>query len=141
MKSEHYFRQLDQQPIPPMNPSPYPRAMLQLYWMLFHNQPRKTTIRKIIDLGFTAREAIALVRESKKVNILFATPAYSREYSTLKSLMADWNAGKDFAALDGGPWIGGPYFSIRDIKDLKNMGYRWINIRFKNMQDTAVIRL
>lgn len=52
--------------------------------------------------------------------ILHARGAYGRNVS-----LADWHAGRDFYALvePDGPWIGGPYFSIRDIRSLKRLGY------------------
>ena len=47
--------------------------------------------------------------------ILVAIGAYGRDAS-----LADWQAGKDFKIMDG------PYFSIRDLEEIKGYGTQQI---------------
>lgn len=56
---------------------------------------------------------------------LYAGPAYFRSYKTESDVLRDWNDGKDFKIV-----AGGPYFSNRDIKLLKDDGYTKIEIAF-----------
>lgn len=51
---------------------------------------------------------------------LFASAAYGRKPS-----VKDWESGKDFKA-HGHRWVGGPYFSIRDVDEIYRAGYRKI---------------
>lgn len=58
-----------------------------------------------------------------KVNeILIAMPAYGRTYATLEDTKRDWSAGKDFKMYNG------PYFSIRDVAELKYRGYLQVQV-------------
>jgi len=52
---------------------------------------------------------------------LFADGAYGK-----MPTLADWEAGKDFVALDPPTWKGGRYFSIRDTATIHGLGYRKI---------------
>jgi len=49
---------------------------------------------------------------------LQAVPAYGRDYPTAEEILEAWEAGKDFRFA-----YGGPYFSIRDIENLKKDYY------------------
>lgn len=57
---------------------------------------------------------------------LVALPAYNRSYPATNAgsdkCADDWEAGLDFKIFNG------PYFSIRDIKTLKNEGYGLIKV-------------
>jgi hypothetical protein len=48
---------------------------------------------------------------------LVLQPAYGRRYATIKDMVADWEAGKDFSL--GGRWRG-PYCSIRDLEHIRS---------------------
>ena len=48
-------------------------------------------------------------------SVLMAIGAYGRDAS-----LADWQAGKDFKIMDG------PYFSIRDLEEIKGYGTQQI---------------
>lgn len=56
-------------------------------------------------------------------NVLDLIPAYGRFYEDEESLQKDWEGGKDFMILAG------PYCSIRDLKLMKERGYRALVIR------------
>lgn len=47
---------------------------------------------------------------------LILMPAYGRRYETNSEAVEDWNAGKDFRIIGGGP-----YCSVRDIDRLARM--------------------
>lgn len=51
-------------------------------------------------------------------NVLHLKPAYGRSYETVELLMKDWNEGKDFMIIRG------PYCSIRNVEQMKEMGFR-----------------
>lgn len=52
-----------------------------------------------------------------QVKMLVALPAYNRNYDTSEACANDWEGGKDFKIANG------PYFSIRDVKLMKDQGY------------------
>lgn len=52
---------------------------------------------------------------------LYASAAYGRRPS-----IRDWQNGKDFFAVNPQRWNGGPYFSIRDVQRIYDLGYRKI---------------
>lgn len=47
---------------------------------------------------------------------LILMPAYGRRYRNNSDALADWNSGKDFRIVGGGP-----YCSIRDLDSLKRL--------------------
>lgn len=49
---------------------------------------------------------------------LYASGAYGR-----RPTVKDWEAGKDFMAVNPAVWEGGPYFSIRDVETIYGLGY------------------
>ena len=56
--------------------------------------------------------------------ILYAMPSmYGRRTGP-----TDWEAGKDFIAMNPPVWHGGPYFSVRDAERIYELGYRQIVI-------------
>jgi len=69
---------------------------------------------------------------------LSAVPAYGRDYKSKKELLIDWEAGKDFAMMS---FRGATYFSIMDIKSLKENGVRQINFRYKKQMQVCTITL
>lgn len=66
--------------------------------------------------------------------ILYATGAYGR-----KASLADWKSGKDFRVrlTAGSLWVGGPYFSSRDVPALRKLGYE--SIRFFDDNNASLI--
>lgn len=52
---------------------------------------------------------------------LYARGAYGR-----RPTVKDWQAGKDFEALNPERWKGGPYFSVRNAEQIYELGYRRI---------------
>lgn len=42
------------------------KAMWELYWMVFYDQPRLTTFRKLVALGFTRREAAEEIQQCER---------------------------------------------------------------------------
>ena len=60
-----------------------------------------------------------------------AKRAYGVPCRTAGDVEAAWNEGKDFEVLFSGvPWIGGPYFSYRDVEDLKQFGLNRVNLQY-----------
>ncbi len=50
-----------------MNKSPdWVSAMWDLYWYYFYGTPRKVTIRRMIEHGLTARQAIGEIRDFER---------------------------------------------------------------------------
>lgn len=41
-------------------------AKWECFWMVFHGQDRKVTIRNIMKYGFSARDAIEMVRDCEQ---------------------------------------------------------------------------
>ena len=70
--------------------------------------------------------------------ILTVVPAYGRDYKNKAAAIADWEAGKDFYIqaynLSG-------YCSNRDVEAFKKEGITGINIRYKKLQNIAIIKL
>ena len=62
-------------------------------------------------------------------------PAYGRDYTSRKAVLADWEAGKDFQMALG------PYCSIRDVDAMKKRGITDITFRYKRLTSVAVIKL
>lgn len=62
-----------------------------------------------------------------------AVPAYGRDYTSKKAVLADWEAGKDFLTVGIGA---GGYVSKADKpKDVI------LNVRYKNQTQVCVIKL
>lgn len=66
------------------------------------------------------REMSAHVAKTDR-EVLYGMGAYGRQPS-----LADWQDGKDFEAYHPPTWIGGPYFSVRDVDRIYALGYRKI---------------
>ncbi len=68
--------------------------------------------------GFPDSEQVAeYVRQHDK-DVLYASGAYGR-----KPTVKDWEAGKDFRAINPPVWEGGQYFSVRDVERIYALGY------------------
>lgn len=57
------------------------------------------------------------------MNKIILQGAYGRTYNNWMQACADWYEGKDFKIE------GGPYCSIRDDEDLRNLGQLWFRVR------------
>lgn len=68
-------------------------------------------------------------------NTIEAIPAYGRTYSSIETMLVDWQAGKDFKI------VGGCYFSSRDTQALKERGYDSITIVWDSKNKTTTIPL
>lgn len=53
--------------------------------------------------------------------VLVVHGAYGRDYDSWDECKAEWEAGKDFKVLGGGP-----YCSVRDVPKMKQMGVKTI---------------
>lgn len=60
------------------------------------------------------------------------TPAYGRDYKSKKALEADFNADMDFYTPSG---------SSTNKSDLLTSGHTQIQVRYKNLRSTAVIKI
>lgn len=69
---------------------------------------------------------------------LTLVPAYGRDYLSKKSLLADWDADKDFTICDMSCPDDGRY---ANKADLVKAGYQEVNIRYKRLTNLAVIKL
>ena len=63
------------------------------------------------------------------------TPAYGRDYTSKKAVLADWNAGKDFVISTYGP-DDGRYINKEDAPKGATL-----NIRYKRMTQICVIKV
>ena len=70
--------------------------------------------------------------------VLTIVPAYGRDYKNKTAAIADWEAGKDFSIQD---YKLRGYCSNRDIEAFKKGGIIEINIRYKKLQNIAIIKL
>ena len=58
------------------------------------------------------------------------TPAYGRDYTNTRDLLADWNANKDFIVADlFSKWDGKPV----NRQDISDTGETQVQIRYKRM--------
>ena len=64
------------------------------------------------------------------------TPAYGRDYKSVKALMEDWKDGKDFILQPSGVYI-----SISEVPLLKMSGHTHIHFRYHNMTKVHVISI
>lgn len=83
--------------------------------------PRKKNVSKERLAQIDADMAAHVAKTDSEV--LYASSAYGRRPSA-----KDWQAGKDFMAINPPVWDGGPYFSIRDAERIYEWGYRKIII-------------
>jgi hypothetical protein len=66
------------------------------------------------------------------------TPAYGRDYTTKRAVLADWNANLDFIVADLSPqWDGKPV----NIQDLTGSGETHVTIRYHALERIAVIQI
>lgn len=70
---------------------------------------------------------------------LIVVPAYSRDYKTAETAVADWKDGKDFMISDLSCVNHGMYMSNRD--PIKNDGYDGVKIRFNKLRDFVLVDL
>jgi hypothetical protein len=66
------------------------------------------------------------------------TPAYGRDYTSKKAVIADFEADKDFIIADFHNRDNGRYINK---SGLVKAGYKAVNIRYKKMTQVAVISL
>ena len=64
------------------------------------------------------------------------TPAYGRDYKSIKSLIEDWKAGKDFQMMPAGQMC-----SIDEVPYLKKNGFTHIHFRYNQLERVHVIKL
>ena len=57
--------------------------------------------------------------------------AYGRSYKNQKQIKIDYKSGLDFIDVDSGKPI--------NKADLENLGFKWLNVRYKNDQSVCVI--
>jgi hypothetical protein len=69
------------------------------------------------------------------MSILDLVPAYGRDYKSREALLADWRAGKDFREPDG------RHVNSQDVDLVKAEGYKYLNVRYKCLQEVCVIKL
>lgn len=66
------------------------------------------------------------------------TPAYGREYKSIKAIKADFEANKDFIIVDiSEPFYGKP----ANKRDLKRAGYNAAFIRYANIRKVTRIEI
>jgi len=73
-----------------------------------------------------------------------ASAAYGRDYKSQKAIRAAWIDGLDFELRDFMPpkgWIGGRYFNIDALDNLKANGITEINIRYKADRSVYVMKI
>lgn len=63
-------------------------------------------------------------------------PAYGRDYKSKKDLMKDWDNDKDFIISTSGQYV-----NKQEIQNLRLLGIKSLNIRFKNMTQVCVIKI
>jgi hypothetical protein len=71
-------------------------------------------------------------------NSLTLVPAYGRDYSSKKALITDWEAGKDFMAMD---LHSSGYTSIRDATAFKEDGITHLHFRYNKQTLVHVVKL
>lgn len=64
------------------------------------------------------------------------TPAYGRDYKSVKELMDDWNSGKDFIRQPSGAYI-----STAEVPLLLMSGHTHIHFRYNKQQKIHVIKI
>lgn len=65
-------------------------------------------------------------------------PAYGRDYTSKKAVIADWNADKDFEIAD---LFGGNCGRKINRSDAIAGGIRSVNIRYKQLRSVAVVKV
>ena len=66
------------------------------------------------------------------------TPAYGRDYTNKRDLLADWNADKDFIVTDlFSPWDGKPI----NRQDIANTAETEVTIRYHRLERVAVVQI
>jgi hypothetical protein len=66
------------------------------------------------------------------------TPAYGRDYTSKRDMLADWNADKDFIVADMfSPWDGKPV----NRQDIASTGETQVQIRYKRLEKIAVVQI
>jgi hypothetical protein len=66
------------------------------------------------------------------------TPAYGRDYTTKRAVLADWHANKDFIVADlFSPWDGKPV----NQQDIANTAETEVQIRYKRLEKIAVVQI
>ena len=69
--------------------------------------------------------------------IVHLIPAYGRDYTSKRAVLADWNKGKDFyVSTFGHPYDGKPANKESFVNQTG-----WVNIRYNAQRQVAVIRL
>ena len=65
------------------------------------------------------------------------TPAYGRDYTTKKAVLADWNANKDFTIANIFNRYDGKQINITDCK---SAGIKEVMIRYNQLMKIAVVK-
>ena len=66
-------------------------------------------------------------------NKITARAAYGRSYKNQKQIKADYKSNLDFIDVDSGKPV--------NKSDLENLGFKWLNVRYKNDQSVCVIEV
>ena len=69
---------------------------------------------------------------------LSVRPAYGRDYRSKKSLLSDWDEGKDFIITNITHRDCGRYVNVTD---LKKEGHVLVNARYNNLRNVCVIEV
>jgi hypothetical protein len=65
-------------------------------------------------------------------------PAYGRDYTSKRAVLADWNSDRDFIVADlFSQWDGKPV----NRQDIADTGETQIQIRYKRLEKIAVVRI
>ena len=66
------------------------------------------------------------------------TPAYGRDYTNTRDLLADWNANKDFIVTDlFSPWDGKPI----NRQDIANTAETEVTIRYRQLERFTIVQI
>ena len=65
-------------------------------------------------------------------------PAYGRDYTSQRAVLADWNSDRDFLVADMfSPWDGKPV----NRQDIADTGETQVQIRYKRLEKIAVVQI
>ncbi len=70
--------------------------------------------------------------------LLTLVPAYGRDYKSKKSVLADWNNGKDFTICTMMSPDDGRYINLSDAQTAK---METVNIRYNSLRSIAVVKI